>query len=168
MNYWKDECDKQHRWPCTRVNGNHEEGLEMALVEVLSREQNRLGASTGQTARPDSLIRRRFHKNSIFVSVLLCLCAMVQGQNGQMKITKNRTLVLTSYVLAEPVDGTSFVPLYLVVLQKDPFVEIHLQTPVSQNRLNQRRQRFFCQEVGVFTDATSRQTWTIGKTCKPL
>lgn len=122
MNYREDERDKHHYLPCTRVNGYDEEVLETAPVEIPFRGQNRLCASAEQTARPDGLIRRRFRKNSIIASLLLCLCAMVQGQNGQMKITRNRTLVLTSYVLAEPVDGPSFVSFYWVVLQKDPFV----------------------------------------------
>jgi hypothetical protein len=143
-------------------------GVEMAPVEIRSREQNRLGAPTRQAARPDGLIRRRFRKDPFVAALILCLWATMQAQDGQMKITRNRTLVLTFYVQAEPVDGPSFVPFYWVVLQKDPFVEIHLQTPVSRSRLNQRRQRFFCQELGVFTDASSRQTWTIGRVCKPL
>lgn len=140
----------------------------MAPVEIPSREQNRLGAPTGTTARRDGVIRRRFRNAPFVAALIFFLCATMQAQDGQMEITRNRTLVLTAYVLAEPVDGPSFVPFYWVILQKDPFVEIHLRTPVSQIRLNQRRQRFFCQEVGVFTEASSKQTWTVGKGCKPL
>jgi hypothetical protein len=69
-----------------------------------------------------------------FAVLLLCLSPILQGQDRQMKVSSNRTLVLKSYVLVEPVDGTSAVPLYTIILQKDPFVEIHLQTRFPKAR----------------------------------
>ena len=85
-----------------------------------------------------------------------------------MKIMRNRTLVVTSYELVDPTNNVAVAPLYNVVLQKDPYIEIHLQNPVYRTQLNRFRQVFQCREVGVFRDARSKETWTIGKGCRPL
>jgi hypothetical protein len=54
-----------------------------------------------------------------FAVLLLCLSPILQGQDRQMKVSSNRT---------------SAVPLYTIILQKDPFVEIHLQTRFPKAR----------------------------------
>ena len=85
-----------------------------------------------------------------------------------MHFSQNRTLVLTSYALTFPVLGASDALAFKVVIQEDPFIEIQLQNPLPESRLIGRRLRFFCEQVGVFKDQRSQNTWTIGKGCKPL
>ena len=103
-----------------------------------------------------------------FGALFLLLFPMLYGQERQMHFSQNRTLVLTSYALTFPVLGASDAPAFKVVIQEDPFIEIQLQNPLPESRLIGRRLRFFCEQVGVFKDQRSQNTWTIGKGCKPL
>jgi hypothetical protein len=140
----------------------------MAPFESLGCKRTCESELAGTPALPDGYVFPRPRTGLCIALLLLSLFPMAQGQDLNMKISHKRTLVLKSSVLVEPADGTSAVPLYTVVLQKDPFVEIHLQTPLSQAQVDPHRLRFFCEEVGVFTDGRSAQSWTIGKGCKPL
>jgi len=140
----------------------------MAPVETGIGQRTRECKLTGAPASSDGRVFRRSGTGLCFAWLLLALSPMVQAHDRQIKISNSGVLVLTSYVLVERVAGTSDAPLYAVVLQKNPFIEIHLRNPVPESRLTRRRLRFSCEKIGVFTDQRLQQTWTIGKACKPL
>jgi hypothetical protein len=131
-----------------------------------ARNRSYLGELAGYPAFRDIRFLLGALARSCIALFLLALFPMVHGQDRQMIISNNRTLIVTSYELAGPVDGTPGNRFYSMVLQKNPFIEIHLKAPLSENRLKRNRLQFTCEEVGVFSDGRSRQTWTIGKNCR--
>lgn len=139
----------------------------MSAVRVNPDIKTRGGPSRARLVQPTRLFFTVSRIGACAVPLFLCLFCMGQAQDNSMKIMRNHTLVVTSYELVDPINDASVTPMYMVVLQKAPFIEIYLQNPVYQTQLS-RRQRFRCREVGVFKDARSRQTWTIGKGCRPL
>jgi len=123
---------------------------------------------TGPATPSNERINIGFRRCLCSAFLFMSLSSVFQAQDRQMQMSTNRTLVLTSYELVDPVGGTSNTSLYSVVFQKNPFIEIRLSSPLAKSSINKHRLRIFCEEIGVFKDERSRQTWTIGKGCRPL
>jgi len=140
----------------------------MSAVEVSSDVEEFGLTSRAQPVQSARLVSTLARFSVWTVPLFLCLFCLAQAQDHSMRIMRNRTLVVTSYELVDPTNNVAVAPLYNVVLQKDPYIEIHLQNPVYRTQLNRFRQVFQCREVGVFRDARSKETWTIGKGCRPL
>jgi len=140
----------------------------MSAVEVSSDVDEFGLTSRARPVRSARLVFTLARFSVCKVPLFLCFFCVAQAQDHAMKIMRNRTLVVTSYELVDPINNVAVAPLYNVVLQKDPYIEIHLRNPVYRTQLNRFRQRFQCREVGVFRDARSKETWTIGKGCSPL
>jgi len=99
----------------------------------------------------------------IALALLLTLNA-IQASGQQMQIKKNQLVVLHLGALVGEMDESGGVPAYRSLIQKVPFIEVHLIRPVPAKRLHRGRMVFSCEEVGIYTDASGK-TWTIGKRC---
>ena len=102
----------------------------------------------------------------------LCAASLLVGmlplaaQSREFRIYKNRSVVLKSDELSEVTSSPADVSLYRVLVQKMPYIEIHLEQAVPADNIGKGPLRARCAEVGIFKDRISRQTWTIGKGCR--
>jgi len=109
---------------------------------------------------------RRWTVIVMLIVMLIALSRVSDAQDRQMRIYRNKVLVLTTCKFLEPVPSTTQVPMFSLILQQDPFVEVHLKQPLSPARL-EKQHRFICDEVGTFENQRSSHSWTIGKSCRP-
>jgi hypothetical protein len=57
-------------------------------------------------------------------------------------------------------------PAYRFLIQDDPFIEVQFIQPLPARKVHRGRMTFSCEEIGVYTEGSTHQTWTIGKRCK--
>ncbi len=118
--------------------------------------------------------RTRTPDRALFAEAVIFLCAVslqvgvppLMAQGREFQIYKHRSVVLKNYDLSEVTSTPTEIPMYTVLVQKTPYIEIHLEKAVPVDGLKKGPIRAHCVEVGVFKDRLSRQTWTIGKACR--
>ena len=115
--------------------------------------------------------RRHFEKMDrsrlwLFIVALFVLSQFANAQDQQMEFYNNRALVLTSCKFLDPVSSPGKLPRYAVLLQQNPFVEIHLEHPLRADQITEHH-LFICDEVAIVKEKRSPQSWTIGKDCRP-
>jgi hypothetical protein len=101
-----------------------------------------------------------------FVALTVIALVNCYSPAQQMQIEKDQLLVLN---LGDPVGileqfrGTRA---YRSLIQEKPFIEVELIQPLLAQKVRRGRMIFACGEVGVYTDESTGQTWTIGKKCR--
>jgi hypothetical protein len=108
--------------------------------------------------------RRRLLSMLVISSLILAIAIHVPAQ--QLKIKKNQLLVLNIGTPTGEVEQFNGTLAYRFLIQDHPFIEVQFIQPLPARKVQRGRMTFACEEVGVYTDGSTHQVWTIGKRCK--
>lgn len=112
------------------------------------------------------LVTQKMRPLSVLVISSLILAISIYVPAQQLQIKRNQLLVLHLGVPTGEIVQFNGAPAYRFLFQENPFIEVQFIYPLPARKMHQGRMTFACEEVGVYTDGSTQQVWTIGKRCK--